>query len=216
LVDEFGRIPVLTSSRGAVAVVLLLTSLATRAEAQPPPPSMLGAQIMGRTVTLRWSSSPGATSYIIEAGSRFGASDIGVLNTGSPQPSFTVVGVADGIYFVRVRAVNSGGVSSPSMEIGVLVAGTPCTAAPVAPDSLRYTLSGRVVTITWFAQNNLTALVLEYDVSPFYSNLTSIVLDPLARSLTAAAAPGSYYVRLRAVNACGTSAPSSELVVFVQ
>lgn len=57
--------------------------------------------------------------------------------------------------------------------------------------------------------------MLEYDVSPTYPNLVSIALDPLSRTVTGIAAPGRYYVRLRARTECGVSAPSSELVVFL-
>jgi hypothetical protein len=35
------------------------------------------------------------------------------------------------------------------------------------------------------------------------------------RAVVAAAPPGTYYARIRSVTACGTSAPSNEIVVTV-
>jgi hypothetical protein len=41
------------------------------------------------------------------------------------------------------------------------------------------------------------------------------VLDGGSRAFSTNAPPGTYYVRVRAANACGTSGPSSEIVVSV-
>jgi len=47
------------------------------------------------------------------------------------------------------------------------------------------------------------------------SNAAVIMLDPAARTFSTNAPPGTYYVRVRATNACGTSAPSNEILVNV-
>jgi matrixin/fibronectin type III domain protein len=75
----------------------------------------------GGTVSFAWGASPGATSYIIEAGSASGAANLANANLGSSATSATFGGVGRGTYFVRLRATNACGTSGPSNEVVLAV-----------------------------------------------------------------------------------------------
>jgi len=62
-----------------------------------------------------------ATSYIVEAGSSSGASNVAVIDTQSAAPTFVATGVGSGRYFVRVRGFNAAGVGPASNETVVIV-----------------------------------------------------------------------------------------------
>src|SRR5262245_31149438 len=67
-------------------------------------------QISGSTVTLAWTASAGAVSYLIEAASAPGAPpNLAAYNTGNPSTTIVVPGVQDGTYYVRVRAADATG-----------------------------------------------------------------------------------------------------------
>jgi hypothetical protein len=86
------------------------------------PPSYLEAIVEGSRVSLTWLppvSGAAPFSYVIEAGSLPGASDLAILDTASDTPSFVATQVGPGRYFVRVRARTYGGTSAPSNEIRV-------------------------------------------------------------------------------------------------
>jgi hypothetical protein len=59
------------------------------------------------------------------------------------------------------------------------------------------------------------AHLLEAGTGPGLANLTTLTLSGLSTVFDVQAPPGTYFVRLRARNACGTSAPSAEVVVTV-
>jgi glucose/arabinose dehydrogenase len=179
----------------------------------PAAPGNLQATVSGRTVTLAWTGVSGATQYRIEAGSQPGASNIAVFNTGSTATTITVFGVPDGTYYVRVRAVGASDVSAPSSEVVVTV-GTTCTGPPPAP-AAAFAVSGRNVTIAWSAPGIVTSMLIDVGNGPGLTNLAIIEIPP-GSTVTAVAPPGTFYVRLRARNACGASAPSNEMVITVQ
>jgi len=192
-------------------VLKLVTNNAT-----PSAPTNLTSQVSGRTVTLSWTGVSGATQYRLAAGSRAAAADLAVIDTGSTQTSFVATGVGDGVYYVRVRAVTGTTASAESNEVVVTVnGGSACTAAPAAPTGLSATLSGRVVSLNWTASGTITSISLEAGFSAGASNAAVIMLDQAARTFSTNAPPGTYYVRVRATNACGTSAPSNEILVIV-
>jgi hypothetical protein len=89
----------------------------------PGPPNFTSVQVSGSTVTLNWvaPSSGAPTSYIVEAGSATGLSNLAVANTLSPATSVSFGGVPPGTYFVRIRAVNALGASVVSNERTVFV-----------------------------------------------------------------------------------------------
>jgi hypothetical protein len=94
----------------------------------PGPPSGLQASVgPNQVVILTWTApatGDASLSYVVEAGSIFGLSDIAVLPTGTAQPQY-VTGAAPGTYFVRVRGVNAAGTGPSSNEVVVTVPATP-------------------------------------------------------------------------------------------
>jgi len=178
-------------------------------------PTNVTARTNGRTVALAWTAASGATQYRIEAGSRAGASDLAVVDTGSTQASFTASGVGDGVYYVRVRALSGVTASEASNEVVVTMGAAPCTSPPAAPAGLSATLTGRLVSLNWTASGTITSIVLEAGSTPGASNVAVVVLDSSARAMSSSAASGLYYVRVRATNACGSSAGSNELAITV-
>jgi hypothetical protein len=90
----------------------------------PGPPIALSSSVSGSTVTLTWArplSGGAATTYIVDAGSAPGVSNLASIDTQSAAPSFVAPGVGPGTYFVRVRGANAGGAGPPSNEIAVVV-----------------------------------------------------------------------------------------------
>jgi len=117
---------------------------------------------------------------------------------------------------VRVRAVVGAASGAASNEVVVAIGAGPCTTAPAAPAGLVSSVSGRFVALDWGASGTITSITLEAGFSPGASDAALIVLDAAARAFSTNAPPGTYYVRVRATNACGTSAPSNEALVVVQ
>src|SRR5262249_38679671 len=91
------------------------------------------------------------TSYILQAGSPPGLSNLANFNTGSDSTTFSAGGVGAGTYYIRVIAVNAGGASGPSQDVALVVGGGGCSAAPGAPSSFLASASGSTVTFAWQA-----------------------------------------------------------------
>ena len=96
--------------------------------------------------------------------------------------------------------------------------GLDCTAPPATPTGVSHTKAGDVVTITWAkpAESEIiTSFIIdakaERDPKP-----TIFVAPANATSFQRQAPPGTYSVHVSARNLCGTSSPSSELVISVQ
>jgi predicted nicotinamide N-methyase len=92
----------------------------------PSAPSGLSFMRAGSTVTLSWLAPTGGggvpTSYILEAGSAPGLSDIATVSTGAAATAITATAVPNGTYYVRVRAANAAGASGPANEVTIVVA----------------------------------------------------------------------------------------------
>ena len=84
----------------------------------PPAPEAPSATTSGPSVTIAWTATVGATSYVVEAGVAPGRADVSMPSTGT---SLTVPAVPPGRYVVRVRAVNRFGTGRASSEITVEV-----------------------------------------------------------------------------------------------
>ena len=178
----------------------------------PVSPTGLTSIVNGSAVTLSWQPGSGGgpvAAYQLEVGSVPGAADLLVSQMVANGTAAT--GVPDGLYFVRVRALNTVGFSDPSGEITVRVG---CLGAPAAPVILTSQVaSGGLATLTWSAVAEASNYLIEAGSVSGASDLALITTG--AALLSGVVPSGTYFARVRARNGCGASAPSQEVVVQV-
>jgi predicted phage tail protein len=189
--------------------------------AAPAAPVALTVTVTGNVVRFAWLPSPAGgapQTYWIDAGSASMQSDLASFSTGSAATSMTVPGVPAGTYYVRVRAANAMGVSGASNEVIAFVGGaTSCSAPPDPPSALRATVSGSTVTLAWAAgAGSPTSYIVEAGSRFGAADLTVSDTGSSATTMVATGVgSGTYFVRVRARNACGTSGVSNETVIVV-
>jgi hypothetical protein len=207
----------MTSVRFALVFTLsIIAGVATHAV--PATPANLQSVVNGHTVSFTWQPSPGATGYVIEAGSAPGLSNLASI-TVPATPSYSVPGVPVGVYYVRVRSIDASGASAPSNEVVVAVSGAstgPCAGPPDPPTRLRGLVDGTQVSLSWqpaITGCPPTSYIILAGSSQGLANLAQI---PVASASFSGNAPdGVYFVSVAGVNAAGTSAPSGSVVVVV-
>jgi hypothetical protein len=180
--------------------------------APPPAPGTLTFLTAGSTVALRWGSALSASSYTIEAGQAPGSANLGaipvrnVTTFATPAPR--------GTYYVRVRAVNRCGLSGPSNEVAIVLDGT--TTLPVTPTGFVGGVNGRTVTFQWTPATT-GGLPARYQIEAGSTSGGVIaVLPTTSTQLVVPNAPsGTFYVRVRAVNAAGASEPTADIPITV-
>ena len=175
-------------------------------------PTGLQSSVNSSFVTLTWNAVAGAGSYLLEVGRSPLASDVfrgtiaGTTASGSAPT---------GTYYWRVRAVLGDTITSASQEAPFTVAG-PVGAAcvpPAVPQNLTHTVVGFNVTLNW--SGSATNYVIEAGSATGLANLYNAATGSAATTLSVNAPAGTYFVRVRARNSCGTSAPSNERIVEV-
>ena len=185
----------------------------------PGTPTGLRSEIVGSNVTIAWDpvlaetvSQPSAASaYILQAGTD---PTVANLYNGSVGAVTSVSGtLLPGTYFWRVIAINSAGQSAPSPIMQFVIG---ACAPPSPPSNFTFAIEGRNVTLAWNAATGpgLVTYAVEAGSAPTLTNL--LVAGVGAQTAVATSAPpGTYYVRVRAQNACGTSAASNEQIIVV-
>ncbi len=146
-----------------------------------------------------------------------------VYTTGNTATSITVDSVRPGAYFVRIRAQNDAGLSASSNEVAVTVGGpsTPPSTAPGPPSGLAASVNGSTVTFAWTAGAQAAASApsayqIDAGSAVGLSDLASFSTGSAATAFSIGSVPaGTYFVRVRALNAAGASAPSNEVMVIV-
>lgn len=148
-----------------------------------------------------------------------GATNAANVNIGSAATSLVAQSVPSGVYYLRVKAVNANGVSTASTEVAVAVGtSSACASAPQAPRDLASSLTGSTLTLSWTAPAAgcaPTQYLLLAGSSRGQSNLAQVSTGARL-ALTANVPRGTYYIRVVAVNAAGSSAASNEVVVTVR
>jgi glucose/arabinose dehydrogenase len=180
--------------------------------AAPGAPQNLAASVQGNAVTFTWSapaSGSAPTSYVVEAGTAQGLANLGSATTTATM--LAVGGVPTGQYFVRVRARNAVGTSVPSADV---IATVGCT-APAPPSTFTTSVAGNVVTVAWNVAPGTTTTVIDAGTAPGATSLSTPFAAPSASIAVPGVPPGTYYLRARALNTCGTSTASVERTVVV-
>ena len=186
--------------------------LAVASLAVPGTPSSLSANVQGNSVALTWAApTTGGTpsSYQLQAGYTPGGTEIGPIP--APSTGLFFNSVPNGQYYVRVLALNAAGASAPTSD---LVLNVGCAGPPAAPTSLNTVVIGSVVGVNWNVEPGTVTTRLEVGYAPGATSLTFTFPAPTA-GLSVNAPPNTYFVRVRAVNGCGQSAPSVERTVVV-
>ncbi len=183
----------------------------------PGPPFGLTATSAGSAVTLTWqaptSGSP-PLSYVIEAGAVPGAANLANFSTGNTLTAYGTGGVPPGTYFVRARATTAQGTSAASNEAQLFVASACAPGAPGTP-AVAFNSGGTVVLRWTAATGSPDAYIAEAGTAPGLSNVAIADVGNVTTLTATGVANGTYYVRMRARNSCGASAPSGELTVVV-
>ena len=194
------------------AEVSVTTGNATACVTAPPPPAGYTAQTGGLTAAFAWTSSLAATSYLLEVGSSPGLANLLVAGVGNGT-TFQATAPA-GAYYTRLRAVNACGSSSPSVEVPVVLG---CSAEAVVPGGLSVAKAGGAATFSWLPPLGATGYRLRVRAAPGASDLADFAVgDTSATTVSlAGVTPGTYYVRVVAVSACGVGSPSNEVAVSV-
>lgn len=182
----------------------------------PGPPTNLTREVNGTTVGLAWGppeNNPPGIGYRLVASATPGGSPIASVSLPVGQTSLVVTAVPPGTYFVRVVATSLGPDSAPSNEVIVTVA---APQAPAAPTLNPAEFSGPIVTLSWTPAPTgppATSYVITVSLSAGGSAIATV---PVGGTIVSASAlPGTYFVRVTAVNAAGASAPSNEITVVV-
>jgi hypothetical protein len=180
----------------------------------PGQPLPLWFDVDGSTVLLMWSPPyPGGqpSSYVLEAGLAPGES---VIRLPTTEGHYVASGVAPGVYYVRVRAVNAFGASEASEDAEIVVSDS-ASGLPGQPGLLHGWMSGSRLTLTWESPPegaSVTGYVVEAGSGPGLSNIASFALN--ARAFTFLPVPaGFYFVRVRAMSARGLGPPSDEILI---
>jgi predicted phage tail protein len=183
----------------------------------PDAPTSVLAFLSGGQMAITWlpATTGGApASYVVEVGSASGQSNL--ASVGAAGRSFSYNPVPPGFYFLRVRAVNAGGTSQPSTEVMFVVGGVP--SPPGAPNFVSSPVSGNSVTLNWTAPTvgTATSYIVEAGSATGLNNLANHNTGSTSTSLSFSGVPsGTYYVRIRAVNAQGASVVSNERTIVV-
>ena len=151
----------------------------------------------------------------LEAGTGAGLSNVFLGDIGN-LTALQAQGPA-GTFFARVRAKNGFGISGPSNEVQFTLGGGPgpCTAPPPPPAGLTFLKAGGLLTLTWTASPGATTYQLQAGTAAGLTNaFDGDVGGSTSPQFDVTAVPaGTYFARVLAKNACGTSGPSNEVAI---
>jgi hypothetical protein len=173
--------------------------------------------VSGSTVTLRWHAKSGSEiiDYIVEAGRASGLSNVFRGSVGVITELTATVG--PGAFFVRVIPRTTTHVGTPSNEVGFSTepdAGGPgCTAPPPAPTGVSGAVRNGMASIWWTPAPGAIRYGVQAGTRSGLNDIFEGAIEHVP-SLSSPVESGFHaYVRVYAINACGISAPSKEVVV---
>lgn len=184
--------------------------------APPARPAAVAASVQDRLVTLHWTPPAlGArpTHYLLEAGVTPGGTEIsgGASLLGASR---AFANVPPGTYYLRLRAANPHGISDATDDTVVAVGAPACEGSLDAPSDLLAESAGNQVTLSWTPSPGGAgeAYRIEAGSTPG-ATAAQIVVSGSDTRFTTALPPGAWFVRVRAIGPCGTSAASNEVAV---
>ncbi len=133
-------------------------------------------------------------------------------------PAVALMG-ASAVDFARCLQGTADATCQSGARVAVRAVGAAGVTMPGAPANLSTSSSGSSVTLAWSAPTSgdaVTGYVIEAGSAPNLANLANVVTGSTATSFSAdGVGNGTYYVRVRAQNAAGTSVASNESTLMV-
>jgi len=176
----------------------------------PGAPTGLTATAGNAQVALSWAAVSGATSYNVYRGTTASGESATAIATGVTSASYTNTGLANGqAYFYKVKAVNASGTSGYSNEASA----TPTAgSAPAAPAWSSLTPGANSIFLSWYWTSGATSFNIYRGTTPGGESATPIATNVTYSSWndTGLTNGQTYYYKLKAVNASGTSGYSPE------
>jgi subtilase family serine protease len=173
----------------------------------PAAPSSVQVSAKGAgSLTVVWAPSSGAKSYDVFEGTSSGADGTTPILTGLTGSSTTVGNLAPGQqYFFIVTAVDAGGTSTPSIQASG-------TVIPAVPAGLVATASNGAVSLTWTAAAGASGYNVYEGTSMGGESSAPVQTGLMGPSASVGGLHNgtTYFFRIAAVNAGGTSAASNE------
>ena len=182
----------------------------------PAAPVASAATSVGQTLfTANWASSTGASGYFLDVATdaAFTSFVTGFNNLPVASTSSSVAGLATSTtYYYRVRATDASGTSGNSSTISA----TTLPATPSAPTAnAASSITQTSFTANWSASGGATSYFLDVATdaafTSFVTGFNDLSVASTSSSVTALTAGTTYYYRVRATNAGGTSASSNTI-----
>jgi len=156
-----------------------------------------------------WSASSNAASYNVYRGTTAGGESATAIATGITTTSFTNTGLTNGTtYYYKVAAVNTTGTSAQSSEVNA----TPQVSAPATPTGLTATAGNAQVALGWTASSGATSYNVYRGTTAGGESATAVATGVTTTSYTNTGLTNgtTYFYKVAAVNAGGTSGQSNE------
>lgn len=207
------RLRISDTAAGNTGVLVCWSLRFAEVDAPQAPTSLRATEIVGNRLTMRWAPHvsafngvPGASDFVIEGGVHPGETLAQIATGGAPT---LTLDAPTGAFHVRTRALIDGQWSPPSNEIKVFVN---VPAPPSAPVNLKTAGATSALDMAWtntFSGGAPTHMAL--DVA---GSATATILLPMSEAATFTGIPdGSYTLQLRAINAAGSSPPTSPFTI---
>ena len=201
---------------GAAGPVSNELRLAVGAAEAPGAPTNLLASISGGFLRLAWHNAGlggTRTTTILEAFAPGSSTLLATLPIGADAETFAVA-APPGTYALRLRAAGPT-LSSPASNLVLVTIPGSCV-VPAAPTGLAAQSISRSVTITWrlpdVGSTAPDSFVLEAGLTPGSPGFS---IPVATRAFQTQAPAGTYYIRVRGVSVCGSSAPTPEATLTV-
>jgi fibronectin type 3 domain-containing protein len=164
-------------------------------------PADLAAKGEDGQVSLSWSTTGGATGYVVRRGVRAGGPYAEVATQQAAGYVDTGLSAATTYYYV-VHAVGPGGPGADSAEASALT-------VPSAPAHLRLAASARQISLAWDTVPGATGYrILRAGTSGGFSKLTEVPATPAAYLDAGLAGGTTWTYQVAALDASGSGAPS--------
>ena len=175
--------------------------------------------MQGTLVTVEWIPGPlgtRPTGFRLRLGTRPGAGNLGTVELPGTTTQVSAE-VPSGRYYLQVVPHANGSEGPPSPEVAFVSGAMGCTQLPSGPQGLTASPNPSP-TLTWTAATRTTPLGYELRAA-LVAGGAPIARLPLPASTTtfstAGAPPGTYYVSVATIGACGMGEPSGEVAVHV-